>query len=135
MSSFRTTIDWAMQPWAKDLVESGVGKLTSKPCGLNANVILRASFARGSKFLSKIIRGLEPPGSGKFLQENPQPLSSRTALPTSPIHTILCETVDTRLAAARELCRKVLQEYLGRAEAGLHRAGERRSYLLVTNQE
>jgi phosphoribosylamine-glycine ligase len=76
-----------------------------------------------------------------ILTEHPAPFVIKNPLcsPTSPVHTILCETV----ADTRAWLRNVnyaegifLQEYLGRAEAGhiaLVSGGE--IYSLVTNQE
>ena len=77
----------------------------------------------------------------KILAKNPQPFVIKNPLcsPTSPIHTILCETVaDTRawLRHVNYAEGVFLQEYLGRAEAGhiaLVSGGE--IYSLVTNQE
>ena len=77
----------------------------------------------------------------KILAENPQPFVIKNPLcsPTSPIHTILCETVADTRAWLRQVNYAegvFLQEYLGRAEAGhiaLVSGGEIHS--LVTNQE
>ena len=77
----------------------------------------------------------------KILAQHPQPFVIKNPLcsPTSPIHTILCETVaDTRawLRHVNYAEGVFLQEYLGRAEAGhiaLVSGGE--IYSLVTNQE
>jgi phosphoribosylamine-glycine ligase len=79
--------------------------------------------------------------SEKILERHPQPFVIKNPLcsPTSPIHTILCETAaDTRAWLRRvDYAEGVfLQEYLGRAEAGhivLVSGGE--IYSLVTNQE
>ena len=77
----------------------------------------------------------------KFSTQHPQPFVIKNPLcsPTSPIHTILCETVDDTRAWLRHVNYAegvFLQEYLGRAEAGhiaLVSGGE--IYSLVTNQE
>src|SRR5690349_12126344 len=77
----------------------------------------------------------------KILQKHPQPFVLKNPLcsPTSPIHTILCETVEDTRAWLRQVNYAegvFLQEYLGRAEAGhivLVSGGEIHS--LVTNQE
>jgi phosphoribosylamine-glycine ligase len=77
----------------------------------------------------------------KILAQHPQPFVIKNPLcsPTSPIHTILCETVDDTRAWLRHVNYAegvFLQEYLGRAEAGhiaLVSGGE--IYSLVTNQE
>jgi phosphoribosylamine-glycine ligase len=77
----------------------------------------------------------------KILADHPQPFVIKNPLcsPTSPIHTILCETVEDTRAWLRHVNYAegvFLQEYLGRAEAGhiaLVSGGE--IYSLVTNQE
>ncbi len=77
----------------------------------------------------------------KILAEHPRPFVIKNPLcsPTSPIHTILCETVEDTRAWLRHVNYAegvFLQEYLGRAEAGhivLVSGGEIHS--LVTNQE
>jgi phosphoribosylamine-glycine ligase len=77
----------------------------------------------------------------KILREHPQPFVIKNPLcsPTSPIHTILCETAEDTRAWLRQVNYAegvFLQEYLGRAEAGhiaLVSGGE--IYSLVTNQE
>jgi phosphoribosylamine-glycine ligase len=76
-----------------------------------------------------------------ILALHPRPFVIKNPLcsPTSPIHTILCETVEDTRAWLRQVNYAegvFLQEYLGRAEAGhivLVSAGEIHS--LVTNQE
>ena len=76
-----------------------------------------------------------------ILAEHPRPFVIKNPLcsPTSPVHTILCETAaDTRawLRHVNYAEGVFLQEYLGRAEAGhiaLVSGGE--IYSLVTNQE
>jgi phosphoribosylamine-glycine ligase len=77
----------------------------------------------------------------KILIQHPQPFVIKNPLcsPTSPIHTILCETIEDTRAWLRHVNYAegvFLQEYLGRAEAGhiaLVSGGE--IYSLVTNQE
>jgi len=76
-----------------------------------------------------------------ILAKHPRPFVIKNPLcsPTSPIHTILCETVADTRAWLRQVNYAegvFLQEYLGRAEAGhiaLVSGGE--IYSLVTNQE
>jgi len=53
------SIDWALQPWAKDLLKIrrfGIFLRPARRCGLNANATLLANFAPNSKSISKIIR-------------------------------------------------------------------------------
>jgi len=138
------SIDWAMQPWAKDLVASGIGIFS--PVGEAMRIERERDFARELCARYKIPFPKSFVASNrieaeKILAAHPQPFVIKNPLcsPTSPIHTILCETV----ADTRAWLRKVdyaegvfLQEYLGRAEAGhivLVSNGEIHS--LVTNQE
>jgi phosphoribosylamine-glycine ligase len=77
----------------------------------------------------------------EFLQLHPRPYVIKNPLcsPTSPIHTILCETLEDTRSWVRNIDYAegvFLQEYMGRAEAGhiaLISGGE--VYSLVTNQE
>ena len=77
----------------------------------------------------------------KILAQHPRPFVIKNPLcsPTSPIHTILCETVaDTRawLRHVNYAEGVFLQEYLGRAEAGhIALVSGGKIYSLVTNQE
>ena len=138
------SIDWALQPWAADLVKSGVGIFS--PTGEAMRIERERDFAR------KLCADFKIPfpqayvasnriEAEKILARYPQPFVIKNPLcsPTSPIHTILCETVaDTRawLRHVNYAEGVFLQEYLGRAEAGhiaLVSGGE--IYSLVTNQE
>lgn len=138
------SIDWAMQPWARDLIASDVGIFS--PTGEAMRIERERDFARALCAQYKIPFPKSFVASNrieaeKILAAHPQPFVIKNPLcsPTSPIHTILCETV----ADTRAWLRKVdyaegvfLQEYLGRAEAGhivLVSDGEIHS--LVTNQE
>src|SRR5882757_1688820 len=138
------SIDWAMQPWANDVVKSGVGIFS--PTGEGMRIERERDFAR------KLCADYKIPfpksfvaanrlAAEKILQDHPHPFVIKNPLcsPTSPVHTILCETVaDTRawLRHVNYAEGVFLQEYLGRAEAGhiaLISGGEIHS--LVTNQE
>jgi phosphoribosylamine-glycine ligase len=138
------SIDWALQPWAADLVKSGVGIFS--PTGEAMRIERERDFAR------KLCADFKIPfpqayiasnriEAEKILAQHPRPFVIKNPLcsPTSPIHTILCETVaDTRawLRHVNYAEGVFLQEYLGRAEAGhiaLVSGGE--IYSLVTNQE
>ena len=138
------SIDWAMQPWANDLVKSGVGIFS--PVGEAMKIERERDFARKlcTQFkipFPKSFVAANRIAAEKILTEHPQPFVIKNPLcsPTSPIHTILCETVaDTRawLRHVNYAEGVFLQEYLGRAEAGhivLVSDGEIHS--LVTNQE
>jgi hypothetical protein len=128
------SIDWALQPWAEDLMKSGVGIFS--PTGEAMRIERERDFARElcAKFKIPFPKSFVASNrieAEKILERNPQPFVIKNPLcsPTSPIHTILCETVaDTRAwLRQRELCR-------GRFFAGIswprrgraHRAGQRR---------
>jgi phosphoribosylamine---glycine ligase len=138
------SIDWAQQPWAEDLIRSGVGIFC--PTREAMRVERERDFAR------KLCERFEIPfpkafvasnrlEAGMILERHPQPFVIKNPLcsPTSPVHTILCETVDDTRAWLKQVNYAegvFLQEYLGRAEAGhivLVSGGEIHS--LVTNQE
>ncbi|HXR48178.1 MAG TPA: phosphoribosylglycinamide synthetase C domain-containing protein [Candidatus Limnocylindrales bacterium] len=138
------SIDWALAPWAKDLLKSGVGIFS--PTGEAMRIERERDFAR------KLCEDFKIPfpqayvasnriEAEKILAQHPQPFVIKNPLcsPTSPIHTILCETVEDTRAWLRHVNYAegvFLQEYLGRAEAGhiaLVSGGE--IYSLVTNQE
>lgn len=138
------SIDWATQPWADELVKSGTGIFS--PTGEAMRIERERDFAR------KLCADFKIPfpksfvaanrlAAEKILADHPHPFVIKNPLcsPTSPVHTILCETVaDTRawLRHVNYAEGVFLQEYLGRAEAGhiaLVSGGE--IYSLVTNQE
>jgi len=138
------SIDWAQAPWAEDLLKSGVGIFS--PTGEAMRIERERDFARElcAKFKIPFPKSFVASNrieAEKILEKNPQPFVIKNPLcsPTSPIHTILCETVaDTRawLRHVNYAEGVFLQEYLGRAEAGhiaLVSSGE--IYSLVTNQE
>jgi phosphoribosylamine-glycine ligase len=138
------SIDWAQQSWAKDLVKSGVGIFS--PTGEAMRIERERDFARElcAKFKIPFPKSFVASNrleAEKILAQNPQPFVIKNPLcsPTSPIHTILCETVADTRAWLRHINYAegvFLQEYLGRAEAGhivLVSGGEIHS--LVTNQE
>ncbi len=138
------SIDWAMQPWAEELLRSRIPIFC--PTGEAMRIERERDFAGRLCAEFKIPF---PPAyvasnrleAEKILAQHPQPFVIKNPLcsPTSPIHTLLCETAaDTRAWLRRvDYAEGVfLQEYLGRAEAGhiaLVSGGE--IYSLVTNQE
>jgi phosphoribosylamine-glycine ligase len=138
------SIDWAQAAWAEDLVKSDIGIFS--PTGEAMRIERERDFARKlcAKFKIPFPKSFVAQNrleAERILQKHPQPFVIKNPLcsPTSPIHTILCETVaDTRawLRNANYAEGVFLQEYLGRAEAGhiaLVSGGEIHS--LVTNQE
>src|SRR5579859_3995607 len=138
------SIDWAQQPWAEDLRASGVGIFS--PVGEAMRIERERDFARAlcTRFkvpLPKSFVAANRIEAERILAAHPIPFVIKNPLcsPTSPIHTILCETVEDTRAWAKQVNYAegiFLQEYLGRAEAGhivLVSGGEIHS--LVTNQE
>ncbi len=109
---------------------------------MSANAISRGSLCAKFKIpFPKSFVASNRIEAEKILAKNPQPFVIKNPLcsPTSPVHTILCETVADTRAWLRQVNYAegvFLQEYLGRAEAGhiaLVSGGEIHS--LVTNQE
>jgi phosphoribosylamine-glycine ligase len=138
------SIDWALAPWAGDLIKSGIGIFS--PIGEAMRIERERDFACElcAKFKIPFPKSFVASNrieAEKILAAHPQPFVIKNPLcsPTSPIHTILCETVaDTRawLRNVNYAEGVFLQEYVGRAEAGhiaLVSGGEIHS--LVTNQE
>ncbi|HTL16676.1 MAG TPA: phosphoribosylglycinamide synthetase C domain-containing protein, partial [Patescibacteria group bacterium] len=138
------SIDWALAPWADQLLSSGVSIFC--PTGAAMQIERERDFARRLCQEFKIPfpeahvarNRLE---AEAILERHPHPFVLKNPLcsPTSPIHTILCETLsDTRswLKSIDYAEGVFMQEYVGRCEAGhiaLISAGE--VYSLVTNQE
>lgn len=138
------SIDWAMQPWAEELLKSGAGILS--PTREAMRIERERDFARKlcADFKIPFPRAYVASNrleAEKILAAHPQPFVIKNPLcsPTSPIHTIMCESVEDTRAWLRHVNYAegiFLQEYLGRAEAGhivLVSGGE--IYSLVTNQE
>jgi phosphoribosylamine-glycine ligase len=138
------SIDWATQPWAEDLLKSGVGILS--PTRAAMRIERERDFARKLCAEFKIPFPQAYVASNrleaeKILATHPQPFVIKNPLcsPTSPIHTIMCESIEDTRAWLKHVDYEegiFLQEYLGRAEAGhivLVSGGE--IYSLVTNQE
>jgi phosphoribosylamine-glycine ligase len=138
------SIDWAQSPWAADLIKSGVGIFS--PTGEAMRIERERDFARElcARFKIRFPKAFVASNrieAEKILAAHPQPFVIKNPLcsPTSPVHTILCETVADTRAWLRQVNYAegvFLQEYLGRAEAGhiaLVSGGEIHS--LVTNQE
>jgi phosphoribosylamine---glycine ligase len=126
------------------LVKSGIGIFS--PSGEGMRIERERDFARElcAKFKIPFPESFVASNrieAEKILAKNPRPFVIKNPLcsPTSPIHTILCETVADTRAWLRQVNYAegvFLQEYLGRAEAGhiaLVSGGE--IYSLVTNQE
>ena len=138
------SIDWALQSWAEDLLKSGVGIFS--PTREAMRIERERDFARKlcAEFkipFPKAFVASNRLAAEKILAAHPQPFVIKNPLcsPTSPIHTIMCETLADTQAWLKHVDYEegiFLQEYLGRAEAGhivLVSGGE--IYSLVTNQE
>jgi len=138
------SIDWAQAPWAEELLQSGIGIFCAT--GEAMRIERERDFAR------KLCADFKIPFPRAYLASNrleaekilarhsrPFVIKNPLCSPTSPVHTILCETVEDTRAWLRQVNYAegvFLQEYLGRAEAGhivLVSGGE--IYSLVTNQE
>ena len=138
------SIDWSQAPWATELLKSRTPIFSAT--GEAMRIERERDFARKlcAEFkipFPKSFVATNRLEAEKILARHPQPFVIKNPLcsPTSPVHTILCETVaDTRawLQHVNFAEGVFLQEYLGRAEAGhivLVSGGEIHS--LVTNQE
>ena len=138
------SIDWAQAPWATGLMESGARIFG--PTREAMKIERERDFARRLCAEFKVPFPQSHVASNrleaeKILAQHPRPFVIKNPLcsPTSPIHTILCETVEDTRAWLRQVNYAegvFLQEYMGRAEAGhiaLVSGGE--IYSLVTNQE
>jgi phosphoribosylamine--glycine ligase len=141
---FPQSIDWAQQPWAGELLASKVPILC--PTGEAMRLERERDHARHLCREFKIpfpSAHLAPNrlAALSLLKKHPKPYVIKNPLcsPTSPVHTIVCETPeDTRawLDHVNYAEGVFLQEYLGRAEAGhiaMVSGGD--IYSLVTNQE
>lgn len=141
---FPQSIDWAQQPWAEELCRSGIPIF----CPTGEGLLLE----RERDFARRLCRqyGIPFPSAHvapnrlaalDWLRRHPRPYVIKNPLcaPASPVHTIVCETVEETRAWLEvvDYAEGVfLQEYLGRAEAGhiaLVQGGDIVS--LVTNQE
>jgi phosphoribosylamine--glycine ligase len=138
------SIDWAQAPWKDEFLDLEIPIFS--PTGEGMKIERERDFARKLCHEFKIPfpeahlarNRLE---AEKILERHPHPFVIKNPFcsPTSPIHTILCESLeDTRCWLKHiDYAEGVfLQEYLGRREAGhiaLVSGGEIHS--LVTNQE
>jgi len=120
------SIDWAQAPWAHELL--GLGVPIFSPTGEGMKIERERDYARRlcSEFKVPCARAhvarnrLE---AEEILAKDPRPFVIKNPLcsPTSPIHTILCETVEDTRSWLREIDYAegvFLQEYLGRREVG-----------------
>ena len=138
------SIDWALQPWAEDLIKSGIGIFS--PTGEAMRIERERDFARElcAKFKIPFPKSFVASNrieAEKILAKNPQPFVIKNPLcsPPRPIHTVMCEPLEDTRAWLRNVNYAegvFLQEYLGRAEAGhIALISGGKIYSLVTNQE
>ena len=138
------SIDWAQAAWRDELLATRVPIFC--PTGEGMNIERERDFARRLCHEFKIPFPKAYVASNRLeaeaiLEKHPHPFVIKNPLcsPTSPIHTIMCESLDDTRAWLKQVDYAegiFLQEYLGRAEAGhiaLVSGGEIHS--LVTNQE
>ncbi len=138
------SIDWILQDWAEGLVTEGPpifspvgeGMRLERERGFAYELCQRygipfpASFVASNRLEAEAVLEKHP---GAYVIKNP------LCSPTSPVHTIVCETEEDTRAWLRRVNYAegvFLQEYLGRREAGhiaLVSGGE--LVPLVTNQE
>ena len=136
------SIDWAQAPWAEELERSGAGLFG--PTGEAMRIERERDYARKlcAQFrvpFPKAFVAANRLEAEKIVAKHPRPFVIKNPLcsPTSPVHTILCETAEDTRAWLRQVNYAegvFLQEYMGPAEAGhiaLVSGGE--IYSLVTN--
>jgi phosphoribosylamine-glycine ligase len=141
---FPQSIDWAQAPWAQELLRSGTPIFCVTGEGMR--IERERDFARKlcADFKIRFPRAYVASNrleAEEIIDKHRRPFVIKNPLcsPTSPVHTILCETIEDTRAWLRQVNYAegvFLQEYLGRAEAGhiaVVSAGEIHS--LVTNQE
>ena len=120
------SIDWAQASWADDLLRSGTGIFS--PTREAMRIERERDFAR------KLCADFKIPfpqayvasnriEAEKILSQHPRPFVIKNPLcsPTSPIHTIVCETIEDTRAWLRQVnCAEgvFLQEYLGSVGTG-----------------
>ncbi|MBF0286873.1 MAG: phosphoribosylamine--glycine ligase [SAR324 cluster bacterium] len=137
-------ISWYTAPWAKELLETQVPILC--PTGNALQIEAGRQFAEqlcrrfdiAFPFSCTVNNRLE---ALQLMKENPRPYVLKNPLcsPFSPIHTIVCETVEDTIGWLDRIDYAegvFLQEYLGVAEAGhFVFVSDGKIKSLVTNQE
>ena len=138
------SIDWILSDWASEFLSMNIPVFSPIHDGMNLerdrnfsrrlcekyNIPFPDSFVAGNRLEAE-----------KIIKNNPKPYVIKNTLcsPTSPIHTIICESAEDTLKWLENIDYAegvFLQEYMGRQEAGhiaLISNGE--IYSLVTNQE
>lgn len=138
------SIDWALQPWTSSLLAAGLPFLCATGEGLRLERerdFARALCERVGIPFPRAHFAPSRAAAEAWVQSEGRPFVIKNPLcsPTSPIHTIVCESQQDTLAWLPRLDDAegiFLQEYMGRCEAGhiaLVSNGEIQP--LVTNQE
>ncbi len=138
------SIDWAQAAWNSELLRSGVAIFS--PVGEAMRIERERDFGRQLcaryriPFPASYVAGNRLEAEA-ILARNPRPFVLKNPLcsPTSPIHTIVCETAADTRAWLRHLNYAegvFLQEYLGRREVGhIAFVSDGEIHSLGTNQE
>ncbi len=138
------SIDWAQRPWADELMRCGTPIFCPTGEGLR--------LERDRDFARRLCQRFKVPFPASHVARNrleaeeivtrdPRPYVLKNPLcsPFSPVHTIVCETVDDTRAWLERIDYAegvFMQEYCGRAEAGhIAVVSNGRLHSLVTNQE
>lgn len=138
------SLEWALKPWTDRLLALGIPLLC--PTGEGLRLERERDFARElcARFGIPFPRSwfVTTRAEAEALVRREQRafvLKNPLCSPTSPIHTIVCESVADTLAWLPQLDDSegiFLQEYLGRREAGhIALVSDGEIYPLVTNQE
>jgi len=138
------SLEWALQPWTAEFLKLGLPLLC--PVGEGLRLERERDFARalcerfGIPFpRAHTVRTRADAESLVRSTSRAYVLKNPLCAPTSPIHTIVCESPEDTLAWLPRLDDSegiFLQEYLGRREAGhIALVSDGRIYPLVTNQE
>lgn len=138
------SINWHLMDWSEELIQSGVAILSP----VHDAMLLERDRHFAKKLCDRF--GIGVPAAyvaqnrleaENYLKENPRPYVMKNPLcsPGSPIHTIVCETVNDTKSWLKNIDYAegvFLQEYMGRREAGhIGFVSDGRVYPMVTNQE
>ena len=138
------SLEWALKPWTADLLALGIPILC--PTGEGLRLERERGFARDlcQRHGIAFPRSHQVPTRAEaeaLVRREGRPFVVKNPLcsPTSPIHTIVCETPEDTLAWLPRIDDAegiFLQEYLGRREAGhIALVSDGQVHSLVTNQE
>jgi len=138
------SLEWALKPWTADLLALGIPILC--PTGEGLRLERERGFARDlcQRHGIAFPRSHQVPTRAEaeaLVRREGRPFVVKNPLcsPTSPIHTIVCETPEDTLAWLPRIDDAegiFLQEYLGRREAGhIALVSDGQVHSLATNQE